>query len=262
MTEAAADMLRAYREVPTAQLALSGYLDIKGNVWGAIVRDGARLGRYGDGCRGCRRCFVSSARRASGPANNKLKEGIVKCMAFCVKRLPKRLWNTPSLQWRCYRSCWRSRGFGVLAPMGAWRRWLSGRHLMALPRRRLSTPLLALRTLRCIDIAREDRAQSTVEAAFLLPTFLTLILLALQPVCLLYTRAVMESAAAETARLMTTTTAEDDDLEEFTRRRLAAVPNVSIFHAGGPLSWDIELGRAGAGGVRPCPFPARSSRYL
>ena len=40
MTEAAADMLRAYREVPTAQLALSGYLDIKGNVWGAIVRGG------------------------------------------------------------------------------------------------------------------------------------------------------------------------------------------------------------------------------
>ena len=39
MTEAAADMLRTYREVPTAQLALSGYLDIKGNVWGAIVRD-------------------------------------------------------------------------------------------------------------------------------------------------------------------------------------------------------------------------------
>ena len=57
------------------------------------------------------------------------------------------------------------------------------------------------------------------------------------------------AAAAETARLMTTTTAEDDDLKEFTRRRLAAVPNVSIFHAGGPLSWDIELGRAGAGGV-------------
>ena len=33
-------MLRAYREVPTAQLTLSGYLDIKGSVWGAIVRDG------------------------------------------------------------------------------------------------------------------------------------------------------------------------------------------------------------------------------
>ena len=53
----------------------------------------------------------------------------------------------------------------------------------------------------------------------MLPTFLTLILLALQPVCLLYTRAVMESAAAETARLMATTT------------------------------WDVELSRADAGGV-------------
>ena len=27
------------------------------------------------------------------------------------------------------------------------------------------------------------------------------------------------------------------------------MPDVSIFHAGGPLSWDIELGRADAGGV-------------
>ena len=103
-----------------------------------------------------------------------------------------------------------------------------------------------LRTSCSIDVTREDRAQSTVEAAFLLPTFLTLVLLALQPVCLLYTRAVMESAAAETARLMTTTTVGD---EEFARRRLAAVPDVSIFHAGGPLSWDIELGRADADGV-------------
>lgn len=173
----------------------------------------------------------------------------MKCMAFCVKKLPKRLWNTPSSRWRCFPSCWQSLGFGVPVPMGAWRRWSSGRHLTASPRHRLSTLLRVLRTSRCIDIAREDRAQSTVEAAFLLPTFLTLILLALQPVCLLYTRAVMESAAAETARLMTTTTAEDDDLKEFTRRRLAAVPNVSFFHAGGPLSWDIELGRADAGDV-------------
>ena len=99
-------------------------------------------------------------------------------------------------------------------------------------------------------VPRGRRAQSTVEAAFLLPTFLTLVLLALQPVCLLYTRAVMESAAAETARLMTTTTVGDDeDIKEFARRRLAAVPDISIFHAGGPLSWDIELGRADAGGA-------------
>ena len=84
----------------------------------------------------------------------------------------------------------------------------------------------------------------------LLPAFLTLLLLALQPVCLLYTRAVMESAAAETARLMTTTAIEgDDDLEEFARRRLAAVPDLAIFHAGGRLAWKIELTRAGDGGT-------------
>ena len=83
----------------------------------------------------------------------------------------------------------------------------------------------------------------------LLPAFLTLLLIALQPVCLLYTRAVMESAAAETARLMTTGTAEDDALEEFARRRLAAVPDLSIFHAGGPLSWEVEFTRAGEGGT-------------
>lgn len=39
MTEAAADMLRAYREIPAAHLAMSGYIDIKGDLWGAIVRD-------------------------------------------------------------------------------------------------------------------------------------------------------------------------------------------------------------------------------
>lgn len=62
----------------------------------------------------------------------------------------------------------------VLAIAGLWRAGTDGR-LAALVERAashgvastsLSTPLRALRTLRCIDIAREDRAQSTVEAAF------------------------------------------------------------------------------------------------
>ena len=100
-------------------------------------------------------------------------------------------------------------------------------------------------TSRSTELAHEVTAQATVEAAFLLPTFLTLLLLALQPVCLLYTRAVMESAAAETARLMIT--GEDEDgasYEAFALRRLAAVPNLSIFHEGGALAWDIELGLA------------------
>lgn len=62
----------------------------------------------------------------------------------------------------------------VLAIAGLWRAGTDGR-LAALVERAashgvastsLSTPLRALRTSRCIDIAREDRAQSTVEAAF------------------------------------------------------------------------------------------------
>ena len=40
----------------------------------------------------------------------------------------------------------------------------------------------------------ECKAQATVEAALLLPSFLFVLLLALQPVCMLYTRAVMEGA--------------------------------------------------------------------
>lgn len=107
-------------------------------------------------------------------------------------------------------------------------------------------------------------AQATVEAAFLLPVFLLLLLLALQPVCLLYTRAVMESAAAETARLMVTAPSDGEDAyRAFALRRLAAVPDVSIFHAGGPQAWDVSCTRASdtggkvsvtiEGHVRPLP---------
>lgn len=93
-------------------------------------------------------------------------------------------------------------------------------------------------------VRHEERAQATVEAAMLLPAFLTLLLLCLQPICLLYTRAVMDAAASETARLMVTGEGEDESYVAFAQRRLAAVPNVSIFHVGGPLTWDIELTRA------------------
>ena len=118
-----------------------------------------------------------------------------------------------------------------------------------------------LRTSYSIDVTREDRAQSTVEAAFLLPTFLTLVLLALQPVCLLYTRAVMESAAAETARLMTTTTVGDDeDIKEFARRRLAAVPDVRFFMPAGPCRGISSLVGPMRAASRPFPLPARLNR--
>lgn len=76
----------------------------------------------------------------------------------------------------------------------------------------------------------------------LMPCLLTLLLLALQPACLLYTRAVMESAAGETARVLATGGGLDEEAcRAFALRRLEAVPNVSIFHEGGPLTWDIEV---------------------
>ena len=97
-------------------------------------------------------------------------------------------------------------------------------------------------------LAREDRAQATVEAALLLPAFLTVLLLALQPLCMLHTRSVMEAAASETARLMITAGDETQDgCEAFALRRLAAVPDLSIFHAGGSQAWDIELSASDAG---------------
>lgn len=84
----------------------------------------------------------------------------------------------------------------------------------------------------------------------LLPSFLILLLLMIQPVCLLYTRAVMESAASSAARIMTTSGEDADEAcRAFVLRRLQAVPNVSIFHEGGPLSWDIEFGHANDEGV-------------
>lgn len=103
----------------------------------------------------------------------------------------------------------------------------------------------------------ETSAQATVEAAVLLPSFLIVMLLALQPVCVLYTRAVMEGAAAETARLMVTGEGESggdgsDAYRAFALRRLAAVPDLSIFHAGGPLSWDVECSPASSGEGTVC----------
>lgn len=110
-----------------------------------------------------------------------------------------------------------------------------------------------------------ESGQATVEAAFLLPSFLVLLLLTLQPVCILYTRAVMEGAAAQTARLMITGESGDDEAyRAFALRRLSAVPDLTIFHVGGPRSWSFEFERASEtggdvrvaieGAVRPLPI--------
>lgn len=116
-------------------------------------------------------------------------------------------------------------------------------------------------------------AQATVEAALTIPCFLLLLLVLLQPICVLYTRSIMENAAAEVARLMATGSEESKEAyEAFALRRLAGVPDLSVFHAGGPLAWEVELATAEElggpvevvieGAVRPLPLVGAFARSM
>lgn len=104
--------------------------------------------------------------------------------------------------------------------------------------------------------------QMSVEAALLLPVVLALVALLAQPACVLYTRCVMASTAGELARLALTSRSSEDELRAFALRRLRAVPDLAIFHEGGPADWEIEVtGPTGGrvtvvleGGVRPLPL--------
>ena len=86
----------------------------------------------------------------------------------------------------------------------------------------------------------EDSGQASVEAALLLPVLMVCLALLVQPMCLLYTRCVMQSAAAEGCRLLATATGNTDDAacEQYVRRRLSAVPQADVFLAG---DWQVEL---------------------
>ena len=88
---------------------------------------------------------------------------------------------------------------------------------------------------------RNQSGQATVEAAVAIPVVFLLLLLLVQPAIVLYDRAIMENAAAETCRLLCTQ--EDPSLaEDYLSRRLSAIPEMELFHkhAGG-CSWDIQL---------------------
>lgn len=178
--------------------------------------------------------------------------GVLQEGAFCAGRMRRQRWNTRWWPLRALRSRWGLRRCGMRVRMVCLHAWRSVRH-------RMPCPCGERLTSRCI----EDRAQATVEAAVLLPCFLLVLLLALQPICLLYTRAVMESTASEVARLMATGNADDDAYRSFALRRLSAVPDISIFHAGGPQAWEMAFERAGhtggnvrvsiEGAIRPLP---------
>lgn len=84
------------------------------------------------------------------------------------------------------------------------------------------------------------RGQATVEAALLLPTVLTLVALLVQPACVLYTKSVMASAASEVTRLAATARGSDDAVRAYVLRRLAAVPDLGVFHEGGAGAWEVR----------------------
>ena len=111
----------------------------------------------------------------------------------------------------------------------------------------------------CFDAVREQRAQATVEAALLLPSFCIVVLLSLQPACVLYTQAMMEVAATQACRLVAVGEHVDEGaVKGYALRRLAAIPDASIFHAGGPLSWEIEYGDDGEGAAYVEAFGERN----
>lgn len=89
----------------------------------------------------------------------------------------------------------------------------------------------------------------SVEAAVLLPIALMLVALLVQPVCVLYTKAVMAATAGELVRVAATFRGTDDALRAFALRRLAAVPDVSVFHEGGRDAWEVEVGGPDEEGV-------------
>lgn len=87
------------------------------------------------------------------------------------------------------------------------------------------------------------KGQSTVEAAFLIPVLLGVVLLMVQPGIVLYDRVVMRSAAAQACRLMVTLPQGDPDgqCKAFVQHRLAAVPQQDCFHVHADgCSWDIR----------------------
>lgn len=109
----------------------------------------------------------------------------------------------------------------------------------------------------------QNEGQASVEAAMLIPSLLVVVALLVQPACLLYTRSVMSGAASEAARLALTA-ASADEVTSFVKRRLKAVPDVGVFHAGGQDDWAVSVSGLGTakpkvgieGHARPLPLMA------
>ncbi|ACV23026.1 Flp pilus assembly protein TadG [Slackia heliotrinireducens] len=95
--------------------------------------------------------------------------------------------------------------------------------------------------MRCCSERAEkaSNGQATVEAAFLIPVLLLVMLMAIQPGIILYDRIVMQSAAADGCRMLATLRPEDASSARFVvERHLKAVPDAPLFHQG---DWAVDL---------------------
>ncbi len=101
----------------------------------------------------------------------------------------------------------------------------------------------AAKTATALFRAELESGQSSVEAAILLPSLLFVIGMMAQPACIFYTRSVMNAAAAEGVRVVATQSSRTSaaEIESFVKRRLRAVPNLSIFHEGGEDGWQVSV---------------------
>lgn len=95
----------------------------------------------------------------------------------------------------------------------------------------------------CISeiLKHDNTGQASVEIALLFGSVSFCIALVLQPICLLYTKSIMISAAREVARAAYTHTDSAGSLEAYARRRLSVIPDIALLHIGGEETWDINV---------------------
>lgn len=93
--------------------------------------------------------------------------------------------------------------------------------------------------------------QATLEAAFMIPVLLTLILLLVQPAIIFYDLIVMNSASSEACRLASESGSQKNaNIENLIRRRLSAVPQADLFHIHeGGCTWQIKISGRGSSKV-------------
>lgn len=96
-------------------------------------------------------------------------------------------------------------------------------------------------------VIQERRAQSSIEAALLLPVLVVVFALLLQSGIVMYTKINMRVAAAQACRLYAVQAEgferrhQKDRYREFVLHRLQAVPKLEIFHKGSDKDWNIRF---------------------